>query len=337
MIQRAGLGVAYHAKPVVAAAAGAAIDHNDLTALLYLQGYTDARLQLNSSAAWSCRLPAHASTLAGEIVAALGLRRPRGQEFSRAESDVRQIAVAVDQHQLDLLARLGVGIDPRLRHRRASSPPGSALPRSHRRGGNSFPPPGCRHRPRVTTTPWTSPPILNLARAPSSSAPSGQAQLRQLGLGSSPARGGNFLPGLSGLASSASLCDRDVHSSACLPLRSTSMLTVLPIGVSATMRGKARSSATGLLSKPVTRSPLLQARLLRRAAAGHVRHQRALGGGQAHALARSPPSPAGCARRSSRAAPRRTGAAAPPPRAPDWREWRSRCRRCRPRASRSPN
>ena len=41
MIQRAGLGVAYHAKPVVAAAAGAAIDHNDLVALLYLQGYTD--------------------------------------------------------------------------------------------------------------------------------------------------------------------------------------------------------------------------------------------------------------------------------------------------------
>ena len=41
MIQRAGLGVAYHAKPVVAAAAGASIDHNDLTALLYLQGYTD--------------------------------------------------------------------------------------------------------------------------------------------------------------------------------------------------------------------------------------------------------------------------------------------------------
>ena len=39
MIQQAGLGVAYHAKPVVAAAAGAAIEHNDLTALLYLQGY----------------------------------------------------------------------------------------------------------------------------------------------------------------------------------------------------------------------------------------------------------------------------------------------------------
>jgi phosphoserine phosphatase len=41
MIQRAGLGVAYHAKPVVAQAAGAAIAHNDLTALLYLQGYSD--------------------------------------------------------------------------------------------------------------------------------------------------------------------------------------------------------------------------------------------------------------------------------------------------------
>ena len=44
MIRRAGLGVAYHAKPVVAAAAGAAIQHNDLTALLYLQGYTDAQI-----------------------------------------------------------------------------------------------------------------------------------------------------------------------------------------------------------------------------------------------------------------------------------------------------
>jgi phosphoserine phosphatase len=38
MIRLAGLGVAYHAKPVVAAAAGARIDDNDLTALLYAQG-----------------------------------------------------------------------------------------------------------------------------------------------------------------------------------------------------------------------------------------------------------------------------------------------------------
>ena len=44
MIKRAGLGVAYHAKPVVADAAGAAINHSDLTALLYLQGYTDKEI-----------------------------------------------------------------------------------------------------------------------------------------------------------------------------------------------------------------------------------------------------------------------------------------------------
>jgi phosphoserine phosphatase len=44
MIGQAGLGVAYHAKPVVAAAAGAAIRHNDLTALLYLQGYADSEI-----------------------------------------------------------------------------------------------------------------------------------------------------------------------------------------------------------------------------------------------------------------------------------------------------
>lgn len=39
MIMAAGLGVAYHAKPVVAAHARAGIEHGDLTALLYLQGY----------------------------------------------------------------------------------------------------------------------------------------------------------------------------------------------------------------------------------------------------------------------------------------------------------
>src|SRR5690606_1088229 len=39
MIGEAGLGVAYHAKPAVAAAAAARIDHGDLTALLYMQGY----------------------------------------------------------------------------------------------------------------------------------------------------------------------------------------------------------------------------------------------------------------------------------------------------------
>ena len=39
MVQEAGLGVAYHAKPAVAAAAAARIDYGDLTALLYAQGF----------------------------------------------------------------------------------------------------------------------------------------------------------------------------------------------------------------------------------------------------------------------------------------------------------
>jgi phosphoserine phosphatase len=42
MIEAAGLGVAYHAKPKVAEATHARIDHGDLTALLYLQGYARA-------------------------------------------------------------------------------------------------------------------------------------------------------------------------------------------------------------------------------------------------------------------------------------------------------
>jgi phosphoserine phosphatase len=44
MIRRAGLGVAYHAKPVVAEAAAARITHGDLKALLYLQGYRDEEI-----------------------------------------------------------------------------------------------------------------------------------------------------------------------------------------------------------------------------------------------------------------------------------------------------
>jgi phosphoserine phosphatase len=42
MIEVAGLGVAYRAKPIVAAQAHAKVDHADLTALLYFQGYTAA-------------------------------------------------------------------------------------------------------------------------------------------------------------------------------------------------------------------------------------------------------------------------------------------------------
>jgi phosphoserine phosphatase len=39
MIEAAGLGVAYRAKAIVAERAGARVDHTDLTALLYFQGY----------------------------------------------------------------------------------------------------------------------------------------------------------------------------------------------------------------------------------------------------------------------------------------------------------
>ncbi len=42
MLDLAGIGVALHAKPAVAAAADARVDHGDLTAVLYLQGYAAA-------------------------------------------------------------------------------------------------------------------------------------------------------------------------------------------------------------------------------------------------------------------------------------------------------
>ncbi len=42
MLEAAGLGVAYHAKPTVAAKAHARVDHADLTALLYAQGIPGA-------------------------------------------------------------------------------------------------------------------------------------------------------------------------------------------------------------------------------------------------------------------------------------------------------
>lgn len=42
MINEAGLGIAYRAKPIVASEADAAINHTDLTSLLYIQGYKQA-------------------------------------------------------------------------------------------------------------------------------------------------------------------------------------------------------------------------------------------------------------------------------------------------------
>lgn len=44
MLGEAGLGVAFRAKPAVAAAAHARLDHADLTAMLYAQGYTGAEI-----------------------------------------------------------------------------------------------------------------------------------------------------------------------------------------------------------------------------------------------------------------------------------------------------
>ena len=45
MVRAAGLGVAYHAKPALAAVADARIEHSDLTALLALQGIPEAEWQ----------------------------------------------------------------------------------------------------------------------------------------------------------------------------------------------------------------------------------------------------------------------------------------------------
>jgi phosphoserine phosphatase len=48
MVREAGFGVAFHAKPKVAAEADARIDHTDLTSLLYFQGYRKAEFSTRS-------------------------------------------------------------------------------------------------------------------------------------------------------------------------------------------------------------------------------------------------------------------------------------------------
>ncbi len=45
MVQAAGLGIAYRGKPVLRQAAPVRIDHGDLTAPLYLQGYRHSELR----------------------------------------------------------------------------------------------------------------------------------------------------------------------------------------------------------------------------------------------------------------------------------------------------
>jgi phosphoserine phosphatase len=44
MIKAAGLGVAYKAKPIVAAETQARIEHTDLTAALFFQGYAEKEI-----------------------------------------------------------------------------------------------------------------------------------------------------------------------------------------------------------------------------------------------------------------------------------------------------
>jgi len=45
MLREAGLGIAFHAKPIVAAEARARVDHADLRALLFAQGYAEAEFR----------------------------------------------------------------------------------------------------------------------------------------------------------------------------------------------------------------------------------------------------------------------------------------------------
>jgi phosphoserine phosphatase len=44
MIKEAGLGIAFRGKPLVRAEAPFAIDHGDLTAILYFQGYPEVEI-----------------------------------------------------------------------------------------------------------------------------------------------------------------------------------------------------------------------------------------------------------------------------------------------------
>jgi phosphoserine phosphatase len=44
MLQSAGIGIAFRAKPIVQAATPFRVNHCDLTALLYIQGYNDHKI-----------------------------------------------------------------------------------------------------------------------------------------------------------------------------------------------------------------------------------------------------------------------------------------------------
>ena len=49
MLEIAGLGIAYHASPAVAAQARTRLNHADLTGLLYAQGFRQAEIDFGES------------------------------------------------------------------------------------------------------------------------------------------------------------------------------------------------------------------------------------------------------------------------------------------------
>ena len=106
MLGLAGMGVAFRAKPRVAAAARLNVAHGDLTALLFLQGYargTSPALERRaaqgvvferalSTSSWT--LPSFGSLLTGRLPArhAAGLRLARPGEVARLGDDVGTLA-----------------------------------------------------------------------------------------------------------------------------------------------------------------------------------------------------------------------------------------------------
>ncbi len=82
MLEAAGLGIAFHAKPAVAAAARSRFNHADLTALLYAQGYRKA-----------------------DFVTGANLRPWTPLTLVDAQRDKAQIALPLDQQQDRFAAR----------------------------------------------------------------------------------------------------------------------------------------------------------------------------------------------------------------------------------------
>ena len=86
MLGEAGLGVAFHAKPAVAAAAHARIEHADLTALLYAQGRAEDIVGVTPQL-----LSPTGSAIASQLSpAAMRHDRPVGPVASRVQEPFRE-------------------------------------------------------------------------------------------------------------------------------------------------------------------------------------------------------------------------------------------------------